>query len=144
MRILWEWANDPVVRSNSFHPEPIGFEDHCEWYERKLASPDCRIWIACDEDVPAGQIRYERAGPHAEVDISVAAEQRGRGIAQMLLRETAGMACRELGVVSLIALVLEDNAPSLRAFDAAGYLTAGLELRYGRRAVRLERACGMA
>jgi RimJ/RimL family protein N-acetyltransferase len=142
-RLLWEWANDPVVRGNSFSPEPIAWADHLTWYSAKLGSPDCRIWIAVD-GTPVGQVRYERIGRTAEVDVSVASAARGRGLGRLLLRETAALACRELGVPSLSALVLVANVASLRAFEAAGYRRVGPVTRRGREAIRLDRECGPA
>src|SRR5581483_8142161 len=68
-RLLWEWANDPSVRSNSFNQEPIPWESHLRWYEKRLASPGTRFWLLEVNSVPAGQIRYDRddEGHSAEI-----------------------------------------------------------------------------
>ena len=36
MEQLFLWANDKEVRKNSFSMEPISYEEHQEWYEKKL------------------------------------------------------------------------------------------------------------
>ncbi len=138
-KILWHWANDPTTRSTSFQPEPFDFEHHLAWYREKLASPDCRIWIAYDERDALGQVRYDRIGDEAEVSVSVARDVRGRGIGRELLRDTAALACRALHVSTLVALVRDDNMASLRAFAGAGYAVSGVETRNGLRVVRLGR-----
>lgn len=139
---IWEWANERSARGQSFHPEPIPLTEHVAWYAARMGSPDCRIWVACDGDRPVGQVRYDRTGVRAEVAITIAAEHRARGLGRYLLRTTASMACDELSVEALVALILDGNDPSMRAFEAAGYVAEGREQRNGRWAVRLTRACG--
>ena len=34
--ILCKWANDPLVRQNSFSTEKIRYEDHVKWFNRVL------------------------------------------------------------------------------------------------------------
>ena len=130
--LVWEWANDPVVRSNSFMTAPIPWDDHQAWWHRKLAAPDVRMWLLMDGDRPAGQIRYERrTADVAEVSVSVAAAERGRGLGTAILRMTATLAFRELGVAELLGWVKVDNTPSVRAFERAGYARTGPEVVHG-------------
>src|SRR5258706_3099130 len=58
--LLWQWANDPVARQNSFNSAAIAWDDHEAWYREKLASRNCRNWILEIGDLPVGQIRYDR------------------------------------------------------------------------------------
>src|SRR5262249_14791779 len=34
--LLWQWANDPQTRANSFHQESIPWDQHVSWYTAKL------------------------------------------------------------------------------------------------------------
>lgn len=45
-RRLFDWANDPVVRSVSFRSEPIAWEDHSRWFAGKLTDPQAALFIA--------------------------------------------------------------------------------------------------
>ena len=36
--LLWQWANDPVVRRNSFDTQAIDWPDHDSWCAKKFAS----------------------------------------------------------------------------------------------------------
>jgi RimJ/RimL family protein N-acetyltransferase len=139
--LLWQWANDPIVRSNSFHSDPIPWEDHVRWFEARLRSESTRIWLGEDQGRPIGQVRYERDGDETEVAISVAPDQRGRGYASLLLTLTAPLACRSLGAAVLIAYILPDNGASAGAFAKAGYRRVGEIERFGRLALRCERVC---
>src|SRR5690606_2633534 len=38
-KLLLEWANDPITRSNAFNPAPIPPADHHNWLTRRLARP---------------------------------------------------------------------------------------------------------
>ncbi|MGH7931135.1 MAG: GNAT family N-acetyltransferase, partial [Candidatus Binatia bacterium] len=94
--LLWQWANDPVTRSNSFNTERISWEVHRSWYEKKLTSPDCRLWIMELENLPVGQIRYDRIkADTAQISFSVAPFVRSRGLGTLLLEMTPPMAVSE-------------------------------------------------
>ncbi len=132
--LLWAWRNDDLVRRNSFSTEPIPWEDHERWLASQLASAAVAIYVVEDIDGPVAQVRYQRREPgEAEVHISVAATARGRGYGRAALTETVHEACAVLGVSSVLAFIKEDNAPSLRAFAAAGYQPAGLVSEHGAR-----------
>jgi hypothetical protein len=72
-KLLWDWANDPVVRASAFSSKPIAWEEHVGWFRGKLNDPECSILVALDASaVPAGQIRFNRRGlSEADVDITV-------------------------------------------------------------------------
>src|SRR6188474_950002 len=80
--LLFEWANDPVVRANSFNSEPIMPATHVEWFARTLSDPNCLLLILLEAGgAPIGQARFNRTSAReAEISIALAAEWRGRGI----------------------------------------------------------------
>jgi RimJ/RimL family protein N-acetyltransferase len=120
--LLWEWANDPMTRRNSFNPEPISWDRHQDWFATKLTSPDCRLWIMELEKTPVGQIRYDRiSADTAQISFSVAPFVRGRGLGTLLLEKTRPMAARELGVNWVRGIALSDNQASRRAFARARF-----------------------
>ncbi len=126
--MLWTWANDPVVRANSFNTEPIAFESHKEWLAQKLASSGTRLWVLEIEGSPVAQIRYDLiSGEMAEISFLVAPDCRGGGLGTRLLTLTAGMACRELGARRLRGVTFSDNTASIRAFGKAGFRSMGEE-----------------
>ena len=47
--ILFHWRNDPVVRHNSFHQEPVAWEDHARWFARLMEDPQARQYILMAE-----------------------------------------------------------------------------------------------
>jgi len=139
--MLWRWANDAETRRNAFSKAPIPLAEHVAWLERRLASGATQIWIFSDGEDPVGQVRFDVAGEHAEVDISVAPERRGRGYGRAMLvqairqlRATSGERVRPT------ALVLEGNVRSLKMFQACGFEQVAVVERGGERVVVLTRA----
>lgn len=138
---LWHLANDAGVRSNAFRPEPIPLDGHRVWYRARLASPSSRMWLMEIADTLVGQIRYERIEPEvAEINYSVVAAFRGRGVGTALLERTWEAACGELGVRTVRGITLADNAASGGAFLRAGFTDVGRVVMYGRACVAYERS----
>jgi UDP-2,4-diacetamido-2,4,6-trideoxy-beta-L-altropyranose hydrolase len=137
--IVWEWANDPVVRQASFHPAPILWEDHELWFSRKVSDPDCLMFIAIDrEDRSIGQIRFDLAGRVAEVDLSIDGRFRGRGLGTHLLQ--AGLSTlRRKGRTGIVkGYVKTGNLPSIRSFEDAGFISLGTAEVQGTRCIEFE------
>jgi RimJ/RimL family protein N-acetyltransferase len=124
--LLWEWANDPVTRKNSFDPAAISWKAHAVWFAEKLASPDCRIWLLELAMIPVGQIRFECSGADtAQISFSVAQDYRGKRLGTLLLQATPSLAGRELGVSCAEGITFIENLASQRAFFKAGFTAVG-------------------
>lgn len=122
-RLLFDWVNQADSLAGKLATAaPISWPDHSAWFEKRLAAPDCGIWIAERDGDPVGQVRAERdSGGSLHVDIYVSSEARREGVgAAMLGALTAESAARWPGT-SLIARIRNDNAPSRRFFEANGY-----------------------
>ena len=50
MDLLFQWANDSVVRKNSFSTAEISYEEHMKWYHNLLKREDCMQYIYMDGD----------------------------------------------------------------------------------------------
>ncbi len=120
-RLLWEWANDPGVRAASFQTAMISWDEHAAWFADKLDNG--LIYIAEDQEgKPVGQFRIDRLrNGDAKVDVSVAPEKRGCGIAAALIQKAVQAAFRETELQRLHAYVKPENQASLRAFEKAGF-----------------------
>lgn len=120
--LLWRWANEPLVRRNSFQQRQIPWAEHVEWYRDRLEDPGTRIYIAVDaEERPAGQVRIQcDKAQEAVVSCLVEPKHRGMGIAAEMLRLAAAR-FRAAASTPLHAYVKTGNRASARAFRAAGY-----------------------
>ena len=132
--MVFEWANDPVTRANSFAPDVIAWDVHCAWFERTLRDPDRRLYIILVSDEPIGQARLDAAGERSlEISVSLAPAWRGRRLAVEAIRLVTAHA----GAHLVHAYVKPGNDVSRRAFLSAGYVEQGTVARKGLAAVHL-------
>ena len=135
-RLLWDWANDPVVRASSLSPDFIEWDAHLAWFEAKLSSESTLIFIAeCTEDgAPLGQVRFdmEEAGS-AAIDISVAASSRRSSVGTALLERGLAEVQRRSFCDKVVARVKDGNAPSRHLFEKACFTCIGSQTFPGSR-----------
>ena len=138
--LLWRWANDPETRRRSFTKTAIPWDDHVAWLGKRLASDRAAIWIFSDGAEPVGQVRADVDDDAADVSIVVAPEHRGRGCGKAMLAAGVRLLRQDFGRnIAVRALVLDDNATSLRIFTACGFRAVGPAPRPdGQRATVLE------
>ncbi len=121
-RLLWEWANDPVTRQNSFTTDAIPWEKHQSWFRSKLQDPSCALFVALDrEGAPIGQVRFDRQEDQAIISVSIAAAFRGRGYGARVIRQAVREVFARWPVQTVRACIREENQASLRTFLKAGF-----------------------
>ena len=121
--LIWRWAHDPAVRAMAFRPDPIPRKDHDVWYARLLANDEAMILIVKIGAADAGQVRFEWNASEGGwvIDISVSTHFRGKGMAlECLMKAVTLLRLKHPGAVA-IAWVKEENMPSLKLFEAAGF-----------------------
>lgn len=120
--LYFEWTNDPGTRRNSFNPSMVEWSEHREWFRSKLADPAVRMYVLEVDGCPVGEIRFNLAGPRAEISFSVAAPFRGRGFGTSLLKMGSAALQAEAGEIEVcIGLVKMMNGASAKAFLKAGF-----------------------
>ena len=140
MRRIFELSNDPLVRANSIHPEPIEWATHEKWFANALVNPKMKFYIAESADgVLVGQVRFEEREDGCLVSISLAAAFRGKGLAQAVLLKAMDAS----GLQFFMAEICADNLPSLSLFKRCGFeLQAdGSFIAGERKFERLRRGC---
>lgn len=122
MDLLFRWANDPVVRANSFDINPIQYENHVKWFNKMMGDSTIIQFILIDEDVPVGQIRLNVDGDEAEVGYSIGAEFRGEGYGHKILQlVTEAVSTNYPLIKTLVAKVKPENIASKKLFECEGY-----------------------
>jgi UDP-2,4-diacetamido-2,4,6-trideoxy-beta-L-altropyranose hydrolase len=135
-QLLWDWANDPDVRTVSFSTEPIPWERHLQWFHAKLADPNAVLYLAVDpEGTPIGHVRYQIDGARAAVSISLAKPWRGKGFGRTILAMASEELFRTTGATIIDAYVKPVNAISLQLFVRAGYTQLANEIVGGQEAI---------
>ena len=120
--LLWEWANDPATRANSFDSAPIPWEQHKEWCHAKLQDPRCSFWIAENADFgKIGVVRFDRHDSEATISVALAPHARGRGYGKKLISSACDRVFASSEVNLVRALIKPANKASVRAFESAGF-----------------------
>jgi RimJ/RimL family protein N-acetyltransferase len=125
--LLLTWRNDAAVRAVSHTTHEVAPAEHAAWLARVLADPDRTLLVVEREGEPVGTVRLDREDDEATLSVTVAPEQRGRGVGVQAIRESTELelaARPELARV--VALVKAENTASQRAFERAGYVRSEL------------------
>ena len=88
-----------------------------------------RVWLSMCDGQPCGIVAIADldAGDHTGRVGSILGEsgQSGKGITSQALRQMCASAMQEMGLNSLYAWAMEDNAPSRRVLEKAGFQPSG-------------------
>jgi UDP-2,4-diacetamido-2,4,6-trideoxy-beta-L-altropyranose hydrolase len=140
---LFSWANDPVVRSASFHSEPVVWENHRRWFSQKLHDSQSLIFLGeTHAGEPLGQVRFHINAERATLSIVVAPKFRGAGWGKELIALSVRMLMRTRLIRYVDAFVKLQNQSSIHLFEAAGFRRAGTEQVAGQPALLFSRESG--
>lgn len=121
-RKLYEWRNDPAVRSVSRTTAPIDWDTHRRWLESVLLAPDRSLLIGERQDTPVGVVRFDMRGSEAKVSIYLVPGNHPPGEGRCLLEGAERwLAAQRPEVTRVEAEVLAGNKRSERLFLGSGY-----------------------
>lgn len=123
---VFEWRNASVTRKYSRNPTPLSLKSHLRWWEASLGDPSRILLIAETAAMAVGVIRFDVDGSSAEISIYLDPDQRARGLGPATLAAgSAWIGAAREQVTRLTAVISDENAASLRAFEKAGFRRAG-------------------
>lgn len=120
---VWAWRNAPENREHAHDSAEIPLAAHRAWFARMLADPQRRIFlVASDAQGPVGVLRYDENGGRWTVSIYLVSGRHNGGLGTALLQAGTAWLRRERPDIRAVhAEVLDANAASAHAFEAAGY-----------------------
>lgn len=122
MDLLYEWANDFVVRKNSFQSEKISYNVHQSWFTRMMYNEKMIQYILMEDEKAVGQIRMTIDGCKAEIGYSISANYRQKGYGRKILQLVAEEVRNKFpDIKELVAKVKPENTVSKRVFESEGY-----------------------
>jgi UDP-2,4-diacetamido-2,4,6-trideoxy-beta-L-altropyranose hydrolase len=133
--LLWEWANEPVVRAASFSSGPIRWEEHVAWFTSRLADPNHIFNLALVGTTRIGQIRCQLEGQKATISVSLAPPWRSRGYGSEVIRQASRLVFETTDTNRIVAYIKPENAASVQAFARAGFQHKGATTIRGQRAL---------
>ena len=122
LEMIFEWANDPVVRAGSFNTAAIPLEEHMKWFMSLLGDDSRILYIFFDEENPVGQLRLDFDGREAEISYSVSPSERGKGYGKLIINMVPDLVKDNFKDVDvLIGKVKKGNVASEKCFLDNGY-----------------------
>lgn len=119
--LLFKWANDTTVRTQSFNHSKIPYDRHKQWFNEKLKSPNCSISIFSIADDLVGQIRIDKENQDFIIGISIDEAHRGKGLAPQMLKKALAHHWNTHDD-EVYAYIKPSNLASKKAFEACGFV----------------------
>ena len=121
--LIFNWANDAAVRTNSINQEPIIWENHLKWFTSKLNSTATKILILQVDDCPLGQIRIDLEEEYWIIDYSIDNQFRGNGLGKEIVR----LLLKKFENYNYKATVKIENQASIGVFNKLGFKKVQVE-----------------
>jgi UDP-2,4-diacetamido-2,4,6-trideoxy-beta-L-altropyranose hydrolase len=125
---LFNLRNDAAVRESAFNSKPIDKETHKQWFNKKLLDKNAIIFIAENNGLKVGQIRFDidKIKCKAEVDIAIAPKYRAKGYGVKLLTSGCKFIFKKTSKCKkIVAYIKPENEISIRIFSKAGFQNCG-------------------
>ena len=121
--LILRWANsNDCMRWKRLTKQSIGRSQHKIWFEKRLNSDDCYIWIVVEDDIAVGQVRIEIQANSLVTDIYIEPKARGGGLARSAMDEALKLIRAKTGAqFEAVAVVHVENLPSIKLFERLGF-----------------------
>ena len=122
--LYFRWVNDPEERKNAISVELINYDEHCEWFTKKMISKDAYLCVLEQNEIPVGQIRFDidRIQKEATISYFVSQEYRGKGIGFSIVKMGLELFFEtEKKIHCVNAVVKSTNEASHRIFNRLGF-----------------------
>ncbi len=120
-KLYFDWVNEAAVRENSLVSKPVRWEEHEAWFAQRVKSENSALYVGMLGTRPIGQVRFDVRNEEAEIDFSIDASFRKRGLGREVL-QLALDAFRKRRNVSIRATVKPENRASLACFEKLGFV----------------------
>ncbi len=122
VELYFKWANDSLVRKNSINTKQINLEDHIDWFNRKVTSPNVFMYLFFNEDdEPVGQAIIERKDDWVSIGISLAKEHRGKKYSTEILTKSTDDFLSKFKKDTIVSIIKSANIASLKMTEKSGF-----------------------
>jgi spore coat polysaccharide biosynthesis protein SpsF len=121
--LIFEWANDDDVRINAINTDKIKWNDHINWFNKKLQSPDTFMFIGFLQNEPVGQIRFDKESEDYVLDYSISKIYRGKGLGTEIVKAGIKILTETIHKpFTVVAHVKEENIASIKVFTKLHFI----------------------
>ena len=125
LQITFEWASDATVRAYSFNQNPISFEEHQNWYLKKIEQPNCMYLLGKWKNDIVGSLRFDFTGTDALISYLVSPKYHGKGLGRILLAEGLEYLTQHNNTITTATgFVMPQNIASVKVFERLGFTCA--------------------
>ena len=119
---LFELANDPEVRKNSFNQEKIDIETHEKWFNNRVDNDDFLLLVARNGVNFIGSIRFEKDIDNKFIiSIQIHKNFRGKGLGKKLLQNAIKKLYDHKENPIIIAKIKSNNLSSIKIFSDSNF-----------------------
>lgn len=123
-KLCFDWATDPEARRYSYSRSEIKWDEHIQWFDRKIADPTCVYLIAELGDTPIGQVRFDLSNKEMNtfvISYLIDRTWRGKGLGRFILLKAIEQLMLNRSVSKIIGFVQNSNIASIKAFSESGF-----------------------
>ncbi len=120
--ITFKWASDSNVRAFSFSKQIISYEEHKQWFDKKLIDKSCVFLMAYYGNEIIGNVRFDIEEGKAIISYLLDPVYHGRGLGTAVLSSGLEYLSRENAIIEFSGLVMKQNLPSIKAFERLGFV----------------------
>ncbi|MBN4071298.1 GNAT family N-acetyltransferase, partial [Crocinitomix catalasitica] len=127
---VYNWSNDPSVRSQSYNSAEITLDEHKTWFAKLLENENAFMFIGLKDQVDVGMVRIREEDEETVIGVLVDKNHRGQGFAAELVK----LGCKEWRKINsseVTAYIKKDNKASVAAFEKAGFRLSREEVHKG-------------
>lgn len=121
---VYSWAIDPEVRRYSYSKSEILWQDHVQWFNKKISDTLCEYFIIEIGNSPVGQIRFEYSDEEQGayvISYLIDKNWRGKGLGNSVLIKGIQKLIKVRAVEKVVGYVQNFNTASIKAFNQAGF-----------------------
>ncbi|MBL8013212.1 MAG: UDP-2,4-diacetamido-2,4,6-trideoxy-beta-L-altropyranose hydrolase [Candidatus Omnitrophica bacterium] len=134
-RDIWLWRNTHQARRASFQSETISYNQHEQWFQKKLSDRNSQLWMAETPGKKIGYVRHDTEENQAVSSIVLNPQFYGMGLGTKVISAADRRFLKLKKVPRVICAEIQNNHPaSIQAFLSAGYRLKKRIVRNGKKA----------
>ena len=123
LEITYKWAKNRNIRRFSINNNPIPYEIHKEWFEKRLFDKEC-VYLIFENvlNIPIGSVRIDIKSEVGEISYLLDEKFHAKGLGKILLRQLENyLVNNRKDIHFLMGKVLKENIASITIFKKLNY-----------------------
>ena len=117
--LLFGWVNEKLVRKNSFVSKKVKYSDHRLWFNEAVSGKKSLILKLLLNNIPIGQVRYDKKNSFYEIDYSIDEIFRKSGFGKIIIQKSIKKLFKKKTIIR--ANVKNNNKVSIKIFKRLNF-----------------------